>query len=83
MRGNEVELFDRREVFERDGYRCQRCGCKTRPDWDVNHDRYPHLDHIVPVSKGGDHTRLNTQCLCRKCNMQKSDNMVGQLRLIG
>lgn len=31
------------------------------------------LDHIVPISKGGPHTYSNTQCLCRDCNLKKSD----------
>lgn len=82
MRGSRVEVFKRREILERDGYRCQECGCKTRPDWNVNHDKYPHLDHIVPLAKGGSHTRVNTQCLCRKCNLSKSDSEGGQMRLI-
>lgn len=82
--GNQWESFKRREVFERDGYRCQQCGCKTRPDWDVNHDRFPHLDHIVPIARGGAHSKLNTQCLCRRCNMAKGARVGGdQLRLIG
>lgn len=31
------------------------------------------VDHIKPWSKGGTHDRENLQCLCRKCNSEKSD----------
>jgi Restriction endonuclease len=76
------ENFDREEIFKRDGYVCQACKRKTRPEWDYNHSLFPTLDHIVPLSLGGAHTRANTQCLCRGCNNKKSNTGVGdQLRM--
>jgi 5-methylcytosine-specific restriction endonuclease McrA len=77
------EIFDSTEIFERDGYQCQQCGRRTRPDYkNPNHALYPNLDHIQPLSLGGAHTRQNTQCLCHACNMQKHNTGVGdQLRL--
>ena len=30
-----------------------------------------HLDHIVPVAKGGTHDRSNFQLLCPTCNLKK------------
>lgn len=30
-----------------------------------------HLDHIVPLSKGGKHEEFNVQFLCPKCNLKK------------
>lgn len=82
-RGGRHESFKHDEVFRRDGWRCQQCRCKVRRFKNTNHPRYPHLDHIVPLSRGGEHTRVNTQCLCRRCNMGKSDQSYGQLRLVG
>lgn len=84
IRNSKVELFKSEDIFERDGYQCQMCGKKTNPKLrDHNHDLYPTIDHIIPLSKGGEHSRLNTQCLCRKCNMAKRDVSAGQqLRLI-
>lgn len=32
-----------------------------------------HLDHIIPVSKGGRNVAWNIQFLCARCNMMKSD----------
>lgn len=72
-------------VFERDGWRCQCCRKATpRERRGTYHPRAPELDHIVPLSKGGDHTYRNTQLLCRACNAAKSDNDEGQqMRLFG
>lgn len=77
------EDFNPIDVFERDGYVCQLCGKKTRPDFkNPSHSLFPNLDHIVPLSKGGVHTKLNTQCLCRQCNIEKSSTGKGdQLRM--
>lgn len=77
------EDFSPDEILKRDGYICQKCGKKTRPDYkNYHHPLYPNLDHIVPLSKGGAHTRLNTQCLCHQCNMEKNANGIGdQLRM--
>jgi hypothetical protein len=83
--GAKVESFNPVTVFERDGYVCQLCGVKTRPYYkNCYHPLYPTLDHIIPLSKGGDHSKRNAQCLCRQCNIKKSYVGVGdQLRLFG
>ena len=79
------EAFAPDEIFERDGYICQLCGRKTRPDYkNYNHSLYPNLDHIVPLSRRGANTRKNTQCLCHQCNVRKYNNGKGdQLRMFG
>lgn len=79
-----VERVDPFKVFDRDGWRCQLCGARTPKDKRGTYDKNaPELDHIIPLSKGGEHSYVNTQCSCRKCNIEKSDKPMGQLLLIG
>lgn len=51
----------RTEVFERDLYRCLRCG---------DHKDL-RADHVIPESKGGAATLENLQTLCAPCNSWK------------
>ena len=32
-----------------------------------------HIDHILPLSLGGDHAMYNMQILCKPCNFSKSN----------
>lgn len=69
------EEFHCLEIFERDNWICQLCNKPVD-----RRIRYPSwwcatLDHIVPLSKGGQHTRDNVQCSHRRCNEIKSDSL--------
>lgn len=69
-----VEKVDPFKVFARDKWHCQNCGVSTPRSLRGSYaDDAPELDHIKPLSKGGDHSYKNTQCLCRRCNQEKSD----------
>lgn len=59
----------RKRIMIRDNYTCQMCG-KYMPD-----EVGLHIDHIVPVSKGGKTIESNLQVLCSKCNGRKSNNL--------
>lgn len=84
FRSAHVEPVDTTRVFERDGWRCGLCGRKTlKSKRGTYHSRAPELDHITPLSDGGEHSYRNTQCACRACNHAKSDGKGGQLRLLG
>lgn len=75
-----VEAVRREEIFERDGYRCQICRRKTKGKWPD--PRSATLDHIVPLSKGGEHVSENLQCACWRCNHHKAAGAANdQLRL--
>lgn len=54
------------EVFKRDSFTCQYCGAKAP-------DVLLHVDHIKPVSKGGDNAVINLITSCQPCNAGKSD----------
>ena len=48
-------------VFDRDGCFCRCCNSTDKPT----------LDHIIPVSAGGENELKNLQVLCRSCNSRK------------
>lgn len=78
-----VEPVNPTVVFDRDGWRCQLCHKPTpRRYRGTYHMRAPELDHIIPLSQGGEHSYRNTQCACRECNGKKGATPLGQLRLI-
>jgi hypothetical protein len=56
-------------VFHRDAFTCQYCG--RRPPTVVL-----ELDHIHPVSKGGDSSADNLVTSCADCNSGKSDKVL-------
>jgi hypothetical protein len=72
-------------VFARDGWRCQHCGCDTPKALLSNtvEPNAPTLDHILPLSKGGAHSTANTQCLCRYCNGYKAADTTKEPKLQG
>lgn len=69
-----VEQIERAIVYDRDAGRCHLCGKKVRGKW--------HLDHIVPLSQGGEHSYRNVAVAHPKCNQSKGRKMKGQLRLL-
>lgn len=75
MRIAQRETFRRREIFERDFYFCMLCGKKTDPTKTVPHFNAPTIDHIIPIAKGGWHTRQNCQTAHFICNSLKSDRV--------
>ena len=80
LREVQVEPVDPIKVFNRDGWRCQICGVKTpRSKRGSITSRAPELDHIVPLSVGGEHSYKNTQCACRECNGKKGNKVYGQI----
>ena len=68
-----IQDFSPIEVLKRDGYICQLCRKKTRPDWNQYHSLHPEVDHIIPLSKGGDLIKDNVQALCVSCNSIKGN----------
>jgi 5-methylcytosine-specific restriction endonuclease McrA len=54
------------QVLKRDGHRCRGCGATSEVE-------VLHVDHIIPVSKGGTTDLENLQTLCQTCNLGKSN----------
>lgn len=55
-------------VFGRDGYRCQYCSGPAES-----------IDHVVPRSRGGQHTWENVVACCRRCNVKKGDRLPSEV----
>ncbi len=54
------------EIFKRDSFTCQYCG-KKAPEVIL------HIDHIIPIAKGGTNDISNLITSCFECNSGKSD----------
>lgn len=54
-------------VLERDDYVCQYCGC----------DKRLHVDHKVPLAKGGSNAFDNLVTCCGPCNQSKGAKLLG------
>jgi 5-methylcytosine-specific restriction endonuclease McrA len=54
----------RRAVFARDGWVCQYCGNTAE-----------NVDHVLPKSRGGEHSWENVVAACRRCNSKKENRL--------
>jgi 5-methylcytosine-specific restriction endonuclease McrA len=74
----EFRVHDRLELLERDSWTCQSCGIKVhdRRTGDWNTPDKANIDHIIPISKGGNSEPSNLQILCRTCNFKKKDKII-------
>ena len=70
-----ISASARSEIYENAGWVCSLCKSPVRPDEDVNHPRYPTLDHIVPRSRGGSDDPSNLRLACRQCNTLRGSNV--------
>jgi len=61
---------NRLKIYQRDNYQCTYCSKRLT--------RYTAtLDHVTPVSKGGDNTASNLRTACLQCNSRKTARPVG------
>lgn len=68
-----AETIQRRDIYGRDGWTCGICSEPV--DQNV---RYPDpmsasLDHVVPISLGGNHVAANLRCAHLICNMRRGN----------
>lgn len=63
----------RREIFIRDRFTCQYCGCMEK---DLT------VDHIVPRSRGGRHEWTNVITSCKACNHRKGNKSLQDARMV-
>jgi 5-methylcytosine-specific restriction endonuclease McrA len=73
FRRRAVPLALRYMVLERDRFRCAACGASPAIDAGCR----LHVDHIVPVARGGETLLGNLQTLCADCNRGKGAGVGG------
>lgn len=54
-------------IFMRDGFKCRYCG-RSPPEVEL------HLDHVVPLSRGGTDDESNLCAACQACNAGKGNS---------
>lgn len=75
LRAAFIESFDRAEIFERDGWICQLCLAPVDRSATFPDPASVSLDHIIPIARGGKHSRANSQTACLGCNVRKGVRM--------
>lgn len=61
-----------KELKEKQNHSCAYC----KSDLDYSSPNQVHLDHVIPLSKGGTHTIENVVWSCRSCNSAKGNNLL-------
>ena len=79
-----VDKISLKRLYKRDKGICYLCGelCEWG-DWKTSAkgnlypgDRYPTIEHVIPVSKGGLDAWDNVRLACWKCNLDKADGII-------
>lgn len=80
-----VEQVSKHVVAKRDKWRCQLCRKKVDASLAYPHPMSWSLDHVIPISRGGEHSYANTQLTHLVCNIRKRNKITEpqQLALIG
>lgn len=75
------ERYTLAEVALRDGGRCHLCGLRVNTSLDGMNVKGPTIDHLVPLSCGGDDVMSNVALAHRDCNTRRGVGGLAQLRL--
>ncbi|PIV63390.1 MAG: hypothetical protein COS11_07680 [bacterium (Candidatus Ratteibacteria) CG01_land_8_20_14_3_00_40_19] len=59
--------FSRFDILKKDNFTCQYCGRTPKDGVKL------HVDHIIPLDKGGYHSKENLITTCQECNLEKHD----------
>ena len=63
--------FSKKIIKIRDNFRCQYCGKRGERSKLT-------IDHIIPVSRGGQSTFENCVCACYSCNNKKNNHLLSE-----
>lgn len=62
----------RSKIYKMANGRCFYCGLRLGSEW--------HIEHMIPLSRGGDSSTDNLCPSCKNCNMKKSDSTSEEFR---
>ena len=68
---NSKAMVNRKSILIRDKYECQYCGSKSNLT----------IDHVIPVSKGGEWRYDNLVTACSRCNTKKAAKLPHECRM--
>ena len=77
------DSFTLRDIAERDRWRCHICKRKVRDVAYSGKRTDPTIDHLIPVSEGGTHTRENVALAHMGCNSARCTSGPAQMLLVG
>ncbi len=66
-----VETVSYIEVCKRDRFTCYMCGVERPTSF--------HIDHLIPLSRDGEHSYKNVGFACAPCNLRKSWRLPNEL----
>jgi 5-methylcytosine-specific restriction endonuclease McrA len=80
----ESDNYSSDEILRRDGGKCQLCNRPINRNFAFPHSLSLSIDHIIPLSRGGDDTLRNVQAAHLGCNCSKGNrDAEEQLLLVG
>jgi len=72
------------QIMERDRWRCGICGKRIGKSFRYPHPRSKSIDHVIPISQGGDDKAPNKRAAHLGCNNGRCNRGGGeQLAMIG
>jgi 5-methylcytosine-specific restriction endonuclease McrA len=73
LKGNKTSTVSYFKILDRDGYMCHICNSEI--DKNLNYPNYYSLsfDHVIPLSKNGEHSMDNIRPSHLICNNRKGD----------
>lgn len=83
-KGVERSFYTREQIIKRDGINCYLCAqpldfeathVQGQPGWEL----YPHIEHVIPIAKGGSDTLDNVKLAHAKCNMDKGVRLLSEI----
>lgn len=69
MKRIKIQPNERYYIFARDEFTCQYCG-QAAPDVTL------HVDHLIPVARAGENSKINLITSCSSCNLSKQAKLL-------